>query len=244
MKNKPILIIAITFFVILGIVIFLIRPVVSSILVSWRDLNQTKENLKKVEEKKQVLEALKSNQDLTKVADIAEQYIPKEEASGQLIIELTAMAQGNNLKVEQTSIEKSKDTPKDTTTDTTTSPTPATSSTPAVSQIKTVDFTENLNGSYVDFINFLKALETSSRLILINNISIQAKTEAGKAPSFNFQLAGSAYYKSKVDLEQNLANIKITEETLNKFLDLKSYGQPINLPGESGFGRTNPFETY
>ena len=35
MKNKPILIIAITFFVILGIVIFLIRPVVSSILVSW-----------------------------------------------------------------------------------------------------------------------------------------------------------------------------------------------------------------
>ncbi|MCL5407539.1 MAG: type II secretion system protein M [Patescibacteria group bacterium] len=246
MKNKSLFILTVTFVIILGIAIFLIRPVVSSILASYKDLSQTKENLKLIEEKKQILESLKSNQNLTKVADIAEKYIPKEEESGQLIIELTAIAQANNLRVDQTSIEKSKDTPTADSTDTNTTgkATPTPSSTTAGSTIKTVNFTEKLNGSYVDFINFLKALEASSRLILVKNISMQTKTEQGKPTSFDVQLSGSAYYKSKVDLEQNLTNIKITEETLNKFLNLKSYGQPINLPGESGFGRTNPFESY
>lgn len=250
MKNKSLFILTVTFVIVLGIAIFLIRPVVSSILASYKDLSQTKENLKLIEEKKQILESLKSNQDLTKVAEIAEKYIPKEEESGQLIIELTAMAQANNLRVEQTSIEKSKDTSTTANIDAsatgkaTSTPSPTTSGSASTSQIKTVNFTEKLNGSYIDFINFLKALEASSRLILVKNISMQTKTEQGKPASFDVQLSGSAYYKSKVDLEQNLTNIKITEETLNKFLNLKSYGQPINLPGESGFGRTNPFENY
>lgn len=249
MKNKPLLIIIITCVVVAGIIMFLIKPVISSVLTSWKDLSQAKENLKTVEEKKQVLESLKTNQDLTKVADIAEKYIPKEENSGQLVIELTAMAQSNNLKIEQTSIEKAKNTATtdnaDTTGKATPSPSPNTSATPdAASQIKTVDFTEKLNGSYPDFINFLKAVETGSRLILIKNISMQTKIEAGKPMSFNIDISGSAYYKTKISIEQNLNNIKITEETLTKFLNLKSYGQPINLPGESGFGRPNPFENY
>lgn len=247
MKSKPLFIFILTFIIIAGIVIFLIRPVAVSILSSWKDLAQSKENLKLIDEKKEVLESLKNNDDLAKVADIAEKYIPKQEESGQLILDLSAMAQRNNLQVEQTSLEKTKETSQETTETTTgkTTPTPTTSVTPkATIEAKTVDFTMKLNGGFTDFMNFLKAVETGSRLILLKNISMQQKSESDQTFSFSVQLDGSAYYKSEVSLEQTLDNIKVTEETLKKFLDLKSYAQPINLPVESGFGRNNPFENY
>lgn len=248
-KNQSIYILIITFVIIVGIVIFIIGPVASSVWTSWKDLAQSKTNMQKIDEKKQVVESLKNNKDINKVADIAEKYIPTEEASGQLILDLTAMAQANNLQVEQTSIETAKTAatpePAETNTSGKATPTPGTSApTNKPAEAKTVDFTMKLSGSFPDFLNFLKAVETGSRLILIKNISIQQKTGNDQTISFDIQLSGSAYYKTDVSLEENLDNIKITEETLQTFLNLKTYSQPINLPNESGFGRQNPFENY
>lgn len=227
---------------------FLVKPVVSSIYTSWKDLNQSKESIKSIGEKKQVLEALKSNKDLAQVADIAEKYIPKDQESGQLILELTAIAAANNLKVEQTSLEKSTEAPKaqdDTTTGTKTTATPGPASSPAAPETKNVGFTMKINGTFSDFMNFLKAIEANSRLVTIKNMTMQSKIDAtNKTVLFSVQLAGTAYYKDKVSTDVSLDNIKISADTLKTFLNLKTYGRAIDLPAESGFGRTNPFETY
>lgn len=248
MKTKPLIIIIITLLVIAGITVLLIKPVVSSILSSWRDLSKAKANLEIIEEKTQVLEALKNDQNLSRVADIAQKYIPKEEESGQLIIELTAMAQANSLKIEQTSLEKSSESSDEQTTSesgASPSPTPNATSSPTP-EAKTVEFSMNINGTFPDFMNFLKAIETSSRLIVLNNLSMQTKESSDQSTpvTFSAQFVGVAYYKQEDSLSDDLDNIKIAEETMEQFLNLKTYGQPINLPGESGFGRTNPFENY
>jgi len=251
MKTKPLLIIIFTLIAGGGLVFFLIRPVVSSILSSWQALSQAKENLKIIDEKKQALDALQNNKNLSQVAEIAQKYIPEGEEVGQLVIELSALAEQNNLALEETTLAKPKEAPKEQETPTPAaknpSPSPQTSSPSSTTGgAKTVDFTMKLSGSFADFMNFLKALETSSRLISLKSISLQSKTDPKQPGVFSAQVAitGSAFYKDKITLEKNLENIKVSDETLEKFLNLKTYGQPINLPGESGFGRSNPFENY
>lgn len=253
-KGKPLTILLITLILVAVISFFVVRPVVTSVWASWRDLNRAREDLKTVEEKRQVLEALKQNKDLSSVSQIALKYIPKESESGELVIELTAIAAQNNLIVEETSMEKSKETTSKPAEETAT-PTPkgkespatgaSPSTTSATGGAKEVEFSMKLSGSYTDFMNFLRTVESSARLIVIKNIAMQTKQEAaGKTPSFTVQLEGVAYYKSEVTIAKTLDNIKISDETLAKFLNLKTYGIPINLPQESGFGRTNPFENY
>ena len=111
---------------------------------------------------------------------------------------------------------------------------------------KEVDFTMKLSGSYSDLVNFLRGVESSSRLISIENLAIQMNTETGtqQTAALSAQIKGMAYYKPEVSLEATLANITVDQETVDKFFNLKTFGSPINLPTESGFGRNNPFENY
>jgi len=243
MKSKSLIIIITTVIFLLIIIFFLIRPVVSSVWTSWKALSQTKNELATLEEKKQIIDQLKNSKNLEKVAEIAKKYIPENSESGDLVIELTAMAQANNLKVEQTTLEKPQSSTKPS--DETATPTPNNSPTAGQSAngSQTVDFSMRISGSFTDFINFLKTLETSSRLISLENLTMQSKI-VDKTTVFSVQITGSAYYKSRLSLENTLENIKISQDTLDKFLNLKTYGQPINLPTESDFGRTNPFEQY
>lgn len=247
MKNKPItIIIIISLILIVGIIFFLIRPVVTSVWSSWNELNNTKEDLKNVEAKVNVLQDLKNNQDINNVAQIALKYIPNETEAGELVIELTAMAQTNNLKVEETSMEKSKQTSKPQ--EETATPSPGgTPSEDKTGGAKEVEFSMKLSGTYPDFMSFLRSVETSARLIVIKNLALQMATETvgnEQKSTFATQIAGVAYYKNDLTIENTLDNVKISENTLKKFLNLKTYGIPINLPTESGFGRTNPFEGY
>ena len=249
MKSKPAVILGITFLLVAGIVFLFIWPVASSIWQSWQGLKETKANLKEIEETKQVLNALKNNQQLANVGEIAKKYLPEDQEAGQLVIELTAMAEANHLKVEQTTLEKSKEEPKKeeetakSETKKSPTPTPGGSPTPA-EKAKTVDFTVKISGTFADFMNFLKSIETSSRLIAVKDIAMESKAEKDKPTAFSAQMTGSAYYKKEVTLEKNLENLKLAQETLDRFFNLKTYGQPINLTGEEGFGRTNPFENY
>jgi len=168
--------------------------------------------------------------------------------SGDLILELTTIANNYNLKVEKTSLEKSQTTKESSeeTTSTTnkekSTPQPSTSPSASSGGVQNVDFTMSLSGSFTDYLEFLKNVETSTRLIVIKSMTIQMGQEEGKPVTF--QLVGTAFYKLKVTIADNLDNIKVSQETINTFLNLKTYAQPINLPQESGFGRTNPFENY
>ena len=250
MKGKPLVILGVTFLIILAIGFILIRPVAATIWSSWKSLKKAETDLKTVEEKKQILASLKENKDLASVGDIALKYIPIDSQSGQLVIELTAVAQSNNLKVEETSLEKNKEssTPKEESTASPKggTPSPATSGQATnLGQIKEVEFSMKLSGTYNDFINFLREIESSARLITLQNMAMQMTAASGtQAASFSAQITGVAYYKPAVSIEKTIANLNISEETIKHFLDLKTYGQPINLPTESGFGRTNPFEGY
>jgi len=240
MKSKPITILGITFIIIAGIIFFLIKPVVTSVWSAWDDLGKAKEDLKTVEEKKQILEELKNNREINAVGQIALKYIPEESEAGQLVIELTAIAGANNLKVEETSMEKSTESSENTSK---TSPTPQTSPTKEAVSIKEVEFSMKLSGTFTDFMNFLRAIDSSSRLIGLRNLALQM-SQTEEQSTFAAQIAGVAFYKSGTSIADTLENIKVSDETVRKFLNLKTYGLPINLPTESGFGRNNPFEGY
>ncbi|MBM2821098.1 MAG: hypothetical protein HW405_858 [Candidatus Berkelbacteria bacterium] len=258
MKSKPITILAVTIILIAGISFFFIKPVVTTIWASWKDLEKSHQEVQNVQEKKQVLQDLKNNPQLKNVSGIALKYIPVDSQSGQLVIELTAIANANKLVVEQTSLDqKTATTPtKAPEEDKTTPSSPSTSASAQVSaDVKELKFSMSLSGAYNDFINFLKAIDSSSRLISLKNITIQKKESAAAAPAggeqttativtFGAQISGSAYYKTDISVEKNIENLKVSDETIQKFLNLKSYGLPINLTTEAGFGRGNPFEGY
>lgn len=243
MKSKPITILGITIIIIAGVIFFLIKPVVVSLWSAWEDLGKAKEDLKTVEEKKQILEELKNNREITTVGQIALKYIPEESEAGQLVIELTAIAGANNLKVEETSMEKSKESTSQSEDTSKTSPTPQTSPTKEAVSIKEVEFSMKLSGTFTDFMNFLRSIDSSSRLISLRNLALQM-SQTEEQSTFAAQIAGVAFYKSEVSIADTLDNVKVSDETVRKFLNLKTYGLPINLPAESGFGRTNPFEGY
>lgn len=247
MRTKPITILGITIILIGAISFFAIKPVVVSLWSAWKDLQRAKEDLSQVEEKKRVLEELKKNPNLVNVSQIALKYIPTDQESGELVIELTAMAGANNLKVEETSMEKtttSSPTPEETTTGATKSPSPqpSTSASPS-SGAKEVGFTMKLSGTFTDFLNFLRDVDSSSRLISLKTLSLQITSTAAQT-TFTVQIGGAAFYKNNVSIANTLDNIQVSDDTIRKFLNLKTYGAPINLPAESGFGRSNPFEGY
>lgn len=258
MKTKPIVILIITLLVVLGIILFLIWPVGNSIWKSYNELKKSENDIKLVNEKKQVLEALQNNPDLNQVNEIAIKYIPPDPQSGELIIELTAIAAINNVKIEQISMEKqssqtttkSQDEAATPTPKGKTAATPASSNSPATTT-KELPFQLSISGTYANITAFLRGTETSGRLISIENLTLQSGTTSG-APAtavqaeklLSGQISGKAYYREQISLEKNLANLQVSRETIDFFLNLKSWGQPINLPQESGFGRSNPFETY
>jgi Tfp pilus assembly protein PilO len=249
MKTKPIMILAVTAILIGAISFLAIKPVVVSLWSAWKDLERAKEDLSQVEEKKKILEELKKNPHLVNVGQIASKYIPTDKESGELVIELTAMASANNLKVEETSMVETK--PSSQTSEETTpeanknkTPTPQPSASQTSSSgAKEVAFTMKLSGTFTDFLNFLRDVDSSSRLISLKTLSLQM-TATAEQSTFTAQIGGAAFYKNDVSLANTLDNIRVSDETIKKFLNLKTYGAPINLPAESGFGRTNPFENY
>ena len=247
-KKKPFLIFIISIILILIIIVFVIWPVVKSVWKSWQDLKQAQLEQKTVEEKKLIITELKTNARIPEISQIALKYIPKDTESGQLVIELTAIAGSNSLKVEEMSMEKPQEA--STKEEETTTPSPGKTANPSGSpqssaQTKEVNFSMKLSGDFNNFMKFLQEIETSSRLISINTIALQSKAPSGtEAASFNAQIEGVAFSKKEVSLSDTLENIKISNETIEKFLNLKTFGQPINLPTESGFGRSNPFEGY
>ena len=248
MKSKPITILLLTLIIIAGIGFFVIRPVASSIWSSWRSLEQARMDLKNVEEEKKILAALKNNPDLRNVGEIGLKYIPKESASGELIVEMAAIAAANNLKVEEISMEKSKEETTKTEEETNAAknkatPAPQTSASKK-SEIKEVDFALKVSGTYNDLVNFLRGVESSSRLIAIKNLALQMNQSVETQGTLSSQIRGMAFYKTDISLAENLQNLQVSTETIEKFFNLKTFGSPINLPTESGFGRTNPFENY
>ncbi len=247
MKKTKYLIIGATCLLVVGIILVMVRPLALSIWKSYQEIRNSNQELEKAQERKKITEDLLANKDeINRIYQIAEVYIPKSSESGDLVLEISAIAGANNLRVEKTSFETSKtkqsSAEEETSTEQKKSPTPKVSTSGDTTKVgvSSIDISMTLSGNFTDFLNFLKTVETSSRLILIKTITVQT---AKDSPA-TFQLLGSAFYKSKITIEDNLNNIKVTQDTINKFLNLKTYAEPINLPQESGFGRTNPFEGY
>lgn len=251
MKTKPIIIIAVTFLIVLAIGFFLIWPTALAVYNGWRDLSTSQENLKKVEARNQAIAEIKKNKDpLTNVSTIAEKYIPKSYESSQLVLELTAIAQDNGLTVNETTMETVKTKAASQEEDTTAtpkssaSPTPGASSSPGStpSTVQNINFSMKLTGPYPSFLNFLKTVETSSKLTVIKNLALQTDTAAG-SDKLSFQISGTSFYKSKPTIENTVANLAVSKTTIDMFLNLKSFAAPIN-PAESGYGRGDPFAGY
>jgi len=219
---------------------FLIRPVVFSSWKTYKSDQQAKKDLTETSGLKDTLAKLIKDTQLNNLYTVASSYIPETADSGNLIIELSGAAEQANMKVNGISLDTTSQpqaAPEDTTNKTTTPKTP--SSTTTGSSLQEVPFTMKISGTFADFQKFLQNIETSSRLISVTALSLAQQNNA-----FSAQISGKAYWKKGTSLDKTLANIQISQDTINKFQNLKSYGNPINLPVESGFGRIDPFAGF
>lgn len=215
----------------LGIGFFFTKPYAMSAWKIRKEIQTAKNDLNQISKRKEVLTALSKNNQLDNLFDIASKYIPEGDNSSELVIGLSAMAGESKLGVDQLTFDSAP--PKPAATNTTTAPTPGATNIAT----KELTFSMTVSGNFPDFLNFLKSTEKSSRLITFTKMSFSQSDKA-----FIAQLSGTSYWKQGNDLETTLDNIKISKETIEKFQNLKSYGTPIDLPTESGFGRVNPFE--
>lgn len=246
MKNKSVIIIAVTALVVIAIGFFLIWPTVSSLWTGWRNLSSSEAEMQKAQEKTAAINALRKNKvELTNVAAVAENYIPKSYESSQLVLELAAIATDNSLTVQSTSIDKSTAPPKakdqdEAATAPSAAPSASASAATSSSGLQNINFSIKLSGTFPNFLNFLKTVETSSKLTVIKSIALQMDSTGG---NLSAQIAGSSFYKPSVTLESTTENLKVSAETIKMFLNLKSFAEPIN-PADSGYGRGDPFAGY
>lgn len=223
---------------------FFSRPNVTGAWKTYKETQSAKSELDKVSKKKDALATLSKNTQLSNTYDIAQKYIPENQDSSGLVIALSALATGSKLGVDAltfntvTTPAVAADTSANNSAaaaSTTTTPS-GTATTATGGSIKEVTFDMTISGAFPDFLNFLKNTETSSRFITFTKMSFSQSDK-----SFIAQLSGTSYWKQGSALESTLENIKITQNTIDKFQNLKSYGTPINLPTENGFGNSNPF---
>lgn len=226
---------------------FISRPNVTGAWKTYKETQSAKSELDKVSKKKDALATLSKNTQLSNIYDIAQKYIPEGQDSSGLVIALSALATGSKLGVDSLTFntaatpaaaaQSSADTSTtDKSTATATAPSGTAATTTTGGSIKEVTFDMTISGTFPDFLSFLKNTETSSRLITFTKMSFSQSDK-----SFIAQLSGTSYWKQGGSLESTLENIKITQSTIDKFQNLKSYGTPINLPTENGFGNSNPF---
>jgi Tfp pilus assembly protein PilO len=254
MFSRRIIIIAVTVILIATIVFFAIWPGISTILNSQKEIANHEAQQTAAKLRSDTIADLRKNQaQIEEINQIAAQYIPEDQGSSELMVELSTAAQQNNIIINNTTIDQKAPasaaaaSDKDLATPAaskTTTPAPTTSSTTA-SSTKNLDFTLSIAGSFPDMLNFLKNLENGPRLLTIKSITLQSKVDEAGAVNITAQIQGSVYYKESVTLQDTLLdNLKISAATIKKFLDLKNSSAPINLPSGSDFGRGNPFESY
>ncbi|WP_337904922.1 hypothetical protein, partial [Mesomycoplasma ovipneumoniae] len=161
-------------------------------------------------------------------------FIPEDQNSSELIIELSGMAKNANLKTESLSFSSSKaasaasDDEADTKSPAKSNPTKDASE---------ISFQMRVSGSFGDIMNFLKNTESNSRLITIKSIILGQNQDV-----MGLDFTGTAYWKKSTSQDHSLANITLSPTVIEKFQSLKTYSV-INLPQEEGYGRANPFGT-
>lgn len=232
------------------------RPQIMSMWQIYQKNQKNSQELKDSAQEKKILESYSQDQQFKTVYNNAINYIPQDQETDNLIIGLSALATQNNLSVSSFSFDTTKSAATTSTNSTNSSSdssassssssnsnsnsnsnSSATTSSSTASELK---FSIKLTGSFPDFENYLKGIETSNRLISIASMTLSQNATSG----LSVQLSGKTYWKKDVSLEQTLANLTVSKAVINKFLSLKTYGTPINLPTESGFGRADPFAGF
>ena len=247
--NLSLVFISVTILIVFAISYFYLSPKLSSAWQNYKEIKKSQETLKEISQKKDILVKFSRDKKVSDAYTIASNYIPEEEKSGDLVIGLSEMTKQSNLKVEQISFDKvatssssstssSTDTNANSNSDTKGNTSSSTDN--KSSKVSEINFSMKVSGTFADFMLFINNLEKSSRLVTINSMDLTQAIDK----SFSAQLEGKAYYQKTADLDTSLAAINISQDIINKFKNLKSYGQPINLQTESGFGRPDPFSTY
>jgi len=219
--------------------IFLIWPGVSRDWTTYQETKTAQKELEELSQKKQVLGELAKNTNLDTITKTASGYIPEESKSSELILELSAIITESGMSLDQISLENSaapavteEDVPSVTGNSASTTDQSKNTQTAQI-----VGFSIKITGSFENLMQFFKAVETSSRLIVIKTLGV---SQDQKGLSANIQ--GEAYWnKANTSAEKSLANITVTAETLTKFTNLRQYSVPIDTSVEAGYGRTNPF---
>lgn len=242
MNRAGLMVIGLTVLIIGAFSFFFCWPLIRDGLQIYQETKKAETQLADLSTKKEVLTKLSQNNQLAQLKTIASKYIPEEVDSSGLILELSAIANQNQLTVEQTSLntqpvatKKTEDSNNSTNQQNSNQNNQNQNS--QASNAQTVDFNLRLSGTYTDFIKFLAGTESSSRLISLSSLNLSQSDK-----NFVATVSGKAYWKVAIAQESTLTNITISEDVINKFLNLKTFSIPLNLTKDEGFGRSNPFE--
>lgn len=241
MNKTSWIIIGISGGVCLLIIIFLLGP---GLMRDWETYKVTKtaqKELSELSQKKTVLSELSKNTELEKITTTAAAYIPEEAKSSELVLELSAIVAEAQMSVEQISLEAAAAPAKeeDVVTDNTKGATASqTTKTTAPTAAQPVGFTLKISGTFESLMYFSKLMETSNRLITIQGLNLTQEEE-----KFTAEIKGVAYWKKVGTVDNNLTNITVATETLQKFANLRQYSTPIDTTTDAGYGRANPFQT-
>lgn len=222
MNRTSWIIIGTTLLVCAGLGLFAIKPLISRSFDIYQQTQTAKTDLSDASQKKDVLNTLSKNNQLDNLYSIASKYIPEDQSSGELIVDITNMANQSNLKIGQFSLDNSAS--------------PSTSSPTTATSLNELKFSLSISGGFPNLVSFLKNTENSSRLITFKSVSLSQASG-----SLTAQISGSAYWKKGGLQSSSLSNIQISKTTIDKFLNLTTPSTQTTIPAATGFSRVDPF---
>jgi len=214
MSRQLILIWGITILVATGLGFFALWPGIEHDLEAMRQTEKAQNDLADYGQKKVVLAKLSKDQSLSDLAAQAKQYVPEDAQAGELILMLTNLAGQANLTVDQATFDQKNGNNQF-----------------AIAGATSTGFHLKLSGDFMDALKFLGLIETSDRLVILQNLKLSQASD-----SFSMDINGTAYSKQGFQNDFTLANITIKPETVQK---IKSLGLTQDL--SSGLNITNPF---
>lgn len=222
---------------------FIARPLIFNTLKTYKKIGENKIQIKSLEEKLTVLKDLKKNQaKVSEIYQIADKFLPKEKKEGDFAIQLEDISNLSSLTLGSLNITtKTKETQKKEVEEEETKKTAKQTTTTTIQKeekIAQMGFTTSFAAGWPSLLSFLTLLENGSRSNLLYSLNLNK----GEGDLITTQIEGLFFYKPKITLSEELANIKISPETEKKFKDLGQYGGGIDL--KQGFGRENPFSSF
>lgn len=193
-KYKALIYIVVGLVITAALTYFVYIPQIKSSFLIWAGNMITKEEILTLEQKKaNINELKKQKKEAEDLVNSLAQMLPAKKESGELLIEVEAIAIKSNVNLADIKFTEEKAATASTTSTSSEGTTGKTTSVKGASteKFKEMTFEMTVQGSYGDVINFLRDLEKMNRAITIDKYDL-SETKGTVQASFK----GKAFYKN------------------------------------------------